>query len=189
MVQRNLLLLVAIGDFNAKWSNWFCQDKTSFERDAIENLTSQFGLNQIIQESTRILDASSCIDLIFISQPNLIIESGVHLSLHSNCHDQILFPKFNLEVVYPPPYVQEVWHYKDVNTKLIRRAVNEFNWQRAFLNTNVNEKVNIFNSIILNIVSDFILHEFVVCDGKDPPWFTKKIWALIQEKYCILKLS
>ena len=73
------------------------------------------------------------------------------------------------------------WHYKDANTELIRRAINEFNWQRAFLNTNVNEKVDIFNSTILNILSNFIPHEIVVCDDKDPLWFNKKIRALIQE--------
>ena len=81
----------------------------------------------------------------------------------------------------------EVWHYKDANTELIRRAINEFNWQRAFLNTNVNEKVDIFNSTILNIFSNFILHISVVCDGKDPPWFNKKIRALIQEKNVAFK--
>ena len=73
-----------------------------------------------------------------------------------------------------------------VNTKL-RRAINEFNWQRSFLNTNVNEKVDIFNSTILNIFSNFILHVPVVCDGKDPPWFNKKIRALIQEKNVAFK--
>ena len=73
-----------------------------------------------------------------------------------------------------------------VNTKL-RRAINEFNWQRSFLNTNVNEKVDIFNSTILNIFSNFILHISVVCDGKDPPWFNKKIRALIQEKNVAFK--
>ena len=50
----------------------------------------------------------------------------------------MVFAKFNLELVYPPPYVREVLHYKDAKTELIRRAVNKFNWQRAFLNTNVN---------------------------------------------------
>ena len=39
LMQRNPFLAVAIGDFHAKSSNWFCQDKTSFEGDAIENLT------------------------------------------------------------------------------------------------------------------------------------------------------
>ena len=59
LVQRNLLLVVAIGDFNVKSSNWFFQDKTNFEGDAIENLASQFGLHQIIKEPTHILDTSS----------------------------------------------------------------------------------------------------------------------------------
>ena len=77
------------------------------------------------------------------------------------------------------------WHYKDANTELIRRAIDEFNWQRVFLNTNVNEKVD--NSTILNILSNFIPHEFVVCDDKDPPWFNKKIGALIQEKNVAFK--
>ena len=112
----------------------------------------------------------------------MIIESGIHPSLHSNCYHQIIFAKFNLEIVYLPPYVREVWHYKDANTELIRRAINEFNWQRVFLNTNVNEKVDIFNSTILNILSNFIPHEFLVCDDKDPPWFNKKVRALIKEE-------
>ena len=59
LVQRNLLLVVAIGDFNVKSSNWFFQDKTNFEGDAIENLASQFGLHQVIKEPTHILDTSS----------------------------------------------------------------------------------------------------------------------------------
>ena len=117
----------------------------------------------------------------------MIIESGVHPSLHSNCYHQIIFAKFNLEIVYLPPYVREVWHYKDANTELIRRAINEFNWQRAFLNTHVNEKVDIFNSTILNILSNLIPHEFLVYDDKDPPCFNKKIRALIQEKNVAFK--
>ena len=117
----------------------------------------------------------------------MILESGVHPSLHSNCYHQIIFAKFNLEIVYLPPYVREVWHYKDANTELIRRAINEFNWQRAFLNTNVNEKVDIFNSTILNILSNLIPHEFLVYDDKEPPCFNKKIRALIQEKNVAFK--
>ena len=187
-MQRKPFLVVGIGDFNAKSSNWFCHVKTNFEGDATENLTFQFGLHQVIKESTRILvTSSSCIDLIFTSQPNFITESGVHSPLHSNCHHQIIFAKLNLELVNSSPYAREVWHYKDANTELVRRAVNEFNWQRAFLNTNVNEKVEIFNSTILNILSNFIPHEYVVCDDKDSPWFNKKGRALIQEKNVALK--
>ena len=39
-------------------------------------MTSQFGLSEIINEPTHILDSpASFIDLIFTSQPNLVIES------------------------------------------------------------------------------------------------------------------
>ena len=86
----------------------------------------------------------------------------------------MIFAKFNLEVVYLPPYVQEVLHYQDANTELIRQAINEFNWQRVFLNTNVNEKMDIFKSTILNILSNFIPQEVVVCDDKDPLGSTRK---------------
>ena len=49
------------------------------------------------------------------------------------------------------------------------------------------KKVGIFNSTILNILSNFIPHESVVCDDKDPLWFNKKIRALIQEKNVAFK--
>ena len=165
--RKNPFLLVAIGDFNAKSKVWYCNDNTTSQGKALENVTSQFGLHQVIKEPTHILhNSSSCIDLIFASQPNLIIESGVHPSLHPNCHHQLIYAKFNLQIYYPPQCYREVWHYNDANTELIRRAVDQFNWQKAFLNKNVNEKVNIFNETILNILRNFIPHETVLCDDR-----------------------
>ena len=76
----------------------------------------------------------------------------------------------------------EVWHYKDANTNSLGQQLMNSIGKGPFLNTNVNEKVHIFNSTFLNVLSNFIPHEFVVCDDKDPPWFNKKIRALIQEK-------
>ena len=63
---------------NAKLSNWYKRDTTTYEGSKIDAITSQFGLKQLIQEPTHILtDSSSCIDVIFTSQPNLVTESGV----------------------------------------------------------------------------------------------------------------
>ena len=76
---------------NAKSKKIFCHDKSSHEGNAIKNVTIPFGLQQIIKEDTHISNTlSSCIDLIFTSQPNLITGSGVHSSLHSNNHHQFL---------------------------------------------------------------------------------------------------
>ena len=70
----------------------------------------------------------------------------------------------------------------DANTELIRRTVDQFNWQKTFLNRNVNEKVNILNETILNILRNSIPHDTVLCDDKNPPWFNNKIKSLIHEK-------
>ena len=49
-----------------------------------------------------------------------------------------------------------------------------FDWDRAFVNTKVNEKVFILNKTILNILSNFIPRKTLTIDDKDSPWFTKK---------------
>ena len=44
------------------------------------------------------------------------------------------------------------------------------------------KKQLISNNTVLNILSNFIPHETIVCDDKDLPWFNYKIKALIQAK-------
>ena len=117
-------LLVILGDFNIKSSNWYKHDKTTYESSNIDAITSQFGLQQLIKEPTHVFtDSSSCIDLLFTSQSNLVIESGVHSSLHQNCNHQIIYAKINLKVFYPSPYKREIWHYQRANVDQIQQAI------------------------------------------------------------------
>ena len=84
------------GEFNVESKDWWSNDMTSFEGPELDFLTSQFEILQIIKESTHILkNSKSYIDLIFISQPNLVMDSSVHTSLHSHCHHQIIYAKFD----------------------------------------------------------------------------------------------
>ena len=69
--QKNPFLVVAIGDFNAKSKSWYISDSTTSQGNVLENITSQFGLQQTIKEPTHILDhSSSCIDLVFTAKFN-----------------------------------------------------------------------------------------------------------------------
>ena len=116
-----------LGDFNTKSNSWYRNDSTDIEGSKIDILTSTFGFHQIINEATHILNnSSSCIDLIFTSQPNLVTESGVHSSLHANYHHQITYVKFNLNVIYPPSYKREVWHYKLANSECIQLGIANY---------------------------------------------------------------
>ena len=112
VAKHNSFLVVVLGDFNVKSENLYKHDKTSYEGAKIDTLTSQFGLQQIVKEPAHILaESSSCIDLIFRSHQNLVMESGVHPSLHPYSHHQITYANFNLKIHYPPPYKREIWHY------------------------------------------------------------------------------
>ena len=69
ITQKNPFLSVVIGDFNARSSKWWTEDKTTQEGLEIENLLSQYFLSQVINEPTHISQKSnSCIDLIFTNQ-------------------------------------------------------------------------------------------------------------------------
>ena len=46
----------------------------------------------------------------------------------------------------------------------------------------MNEKVNIFNATIKNVLSNYIPHEIITCDDREPPWINKSIKQLILEK-------
>ena len=67
------------------------------------------------------------------------------------------------------------------STNLIRRATYMFDWDRAFVNTIVDEKMFNFNKTILNTLSNFILQETLTVDDK------KKNKNLIQEKNNVYK--
>ena len=83
-----------------------------------------------------------------------------------------------MQIFYPSHFLREVWH----TTEFIRRSFAIFDWEKAFSNTNVNEKVAIFNRAVLNILKNFIPHETVVCNDRDPLWFNGKKRLLMKEK-------
>ena len=101
LLLNNRFVLVVIGDLNTKSKKWYPLDRTTYEGHTIKTITSHFGLHQLIHGPTHILGrSSSCIDLIFTALPNIVLNSGVHSSLHANCHHQILFAKFDLKIHY-----------------------------------------------------------------------------------------
>ena len=117
------------------------------------------------------------LDKVTNQNPYLIVILG-----HQNCRHQIIYAKINLKVFYPPPYEREIWHYQHANVDLIQRAIEQFSWEKYFRNLNINEMVFVFNKIIKNVFSNFIPHETVTCDDRDPPCINNNIKQLIQGK-------
>ena len=177
LLEINFFVLIT-GDLNARAVKWCRNDMTTTEGTKIDSVTTSYGFSQNISNPSNILPNSySCIDLIFINQPNLVIESGVHPSLHLNSHNQIVFERLSLNVQYSLLYEYLTWDYKNVNEQLINHTIGIFNWPRWFEGKNVHDQVYLcnplvagvhlrVNKMIFNIFHNFILRKLSYANTK-----------------------
>ena len=122
---RNPYLTLLLGDYSARNTKWWDHDITTTERTQLETTTTIYGLQQLIDEPTHIRkNSSSCIDLISTNQPNLIVNRGIHPSLHENCQHQITFANARLRVEYPLPYKRHAWNYSKAAVNGIKPSAN-----------------------------------------------------------------
>ena len=178
-----------LGDFNAKCTNWWSNGTNNSCGLLLNNLMPTYNYSQVINEPTNFEGQKnpSCIDLIFSNQPNLILESGVHPSLTSYCHHQIIFVKINFKIILPPAYRREIWHFKNARIDLIQQSINRFDWEGALGNLDVNKQVEILTETLLNIFRNFIPNEVITCKSRDPPWMTKEIKKALRRKNRLYK--
>ena len=97
--KRFPFLTLALCDFNAKSQTWCKRDKISCEVSTLYKDSNIHGLDQLLNEPAHLLDSlSSCIDLIFTSQPKVIMESCVQLSLFTQI---VIVSWYLLSSIYP----------------------------------------------------------------------------------------
>ena len=163
---RNPDFSIILGGFNVRSKSWWKSDINTIEGTKIDSVTTSYGLQQLITQPTHLLaNSSSCIDLIFTDQPSLIVDCGIHPSLHLNCHYQIVYCKLDLEIVYPPPYQRRAWDFKRANIDSIRKAIKMI----FHALKDVHEQVSTFNTTLMNIFSNYIPSKYITVDDKDSP--------------------
>ena len=68
----------------------------------------------------------------------------------------------------PPPYLREVWDYKNANVNHIQSAVSTIDWEFLFRGADV----DILNEFLKNIFHNFMPNRIIKCNYRDPPWMT-----------------
>ena len=181
---ENPFSVIVTGDFNCRSSQWWENDIENNEGKLFEQTTSDLGLHQLISEPTHLMgDSKSCIDLIFSDQPNLVIESGVHQSLHEQCHHQIVFGKLSVSNVSPPPHTRRIWYYDKADFVAIMKSIGMFRWQEHLEKiTCPNEQVKLLNEVLLNIYSNYIPNQVKTIRPREAPWITRNIKKFLRKK-------
>ena len=62
--------------------------------------------------------------------------------------------------------------YQRITVDQIQQAIKQFSLEESFTNLTTNEMVFLLNKTIKNIFSNYIPHETITCDDRDPPWLT-----------------
>ena len=151
---------ILIGDFNAKSSKWCSSDKDNKAGCELDNITTSACYSQMIDKSTHFInESSSCIDLIFSSNPSLTKNCGIEHSIYNKCHHNIIYGTLNFKVPLPPPYHCGIWVYKKANIQNIQKAVSMFDWRSAFKGNTINKNYKILTDMLMNIFENFIPHK------------------------------
>ena len=184
MFAENPHCLIITGDFNCRSTQWWENDIENSEGKLFEQITADNGLHQLISEPTHIVGSSkSCIDLIFTDQPNLIVDTGVHPSLHDQCHHQIIYGKLSVSNISQPPYVRRVWHYDKADFVAIRKSIELFKWHEHLGKIACpNEQVKLLNEVLLNIYSNFIPNQVKTVRPRQAPWITHVVRKFLRKK-------
>ena len=115
------------------------------------NITRTAGYSQLINQPThRTKDSLSCINLIFISNPNLINSSGVEMSLFEWFHHNIVYGKIDFKNPILPPYMREVWDYENAITESVQCSVCSIDWDFLFCRKSINKKIDRFKNWVKN---------------------------------------
>ena len=164
MSLSNPAFRLILGDFNCRLNFWWKGDISTKEGIDLESNSSYHWFHQLITDPTHILPlSSSCIE-----QPNLVTYSGVHSSLHANCHHQVTHCKLNLKIIFPPLYEHLVWNYKKADVTAIRKALDLVNWDFIFLNKTVHDQFLALDQVLMNIFTSHIPNKYKSFDDQDP---------------------
>ena len=134
------------GDFHARNLRWWKIDITNSAGLELDSLTPSAIYTQIIDEPGHAINKSmSCNDPFFCTNQNAISKHGV--DVFDKCHHDIIYGKINIRVSLPPIYAHEVWNYSKANVENIKKAIYNFNSNKAFEYLAIDEKVMLLNKL------------------------------------------
>ena len=143
------LPILVVGDLN-------CDFLVSSSKSRIlNNLCTSLNMKQLITQSTRVTETSkSLIDVIFTSNPAIIVDSGI-VETHISDH-YLVFAALNLRMPKPP--AAYTLSLGAISTTIPARSflsdLNKIPWYENILSDDVNEKLLHFNKAFFRVLDN-----------------------------------
>ncbi len=158
--------LIILGDFNFNWL-----DRASSND---KHLFSSINLTQLINETTRVShNLSSLLDWILVTNPEIIIKSGVMsdcLSDHS-----AIFCVWKIKIPRLPPKYITIRQYKNINYDYFIHDLVSINWNRLELIPSVDDAWNFIYSKVTNVINKHAPLKTIRVKGSHLPWINSDL--------------
>ena len=117
---------------------------------------------QLMNSATYIIgNSSSCFDLLFTQQSNLVTSSGAH-TLHNNFHHQMTFLHINL----PIEYYRLIWDYSNADILNIMKSISSINWCHLFSENHTDIQFSTFEEGVSKVFKNFVPNKYVALTTK-----------------------
>ena len=185
------------GESHNEWYQYYCSNICPFNLDTLKNTSNQkisaicqqFGVTQMIVEPTHFTEhSSSIIDLIFTSNKNSILLSGVgepFLDQNVRYHCPVYFV-LNFHKNLAPAFYRHIMLFDRGDYQSLSRDIRETDWESLKSND-----IDIYASNITNRISELadkhIPNKKVKIRQSDPSWLTNEAKKIIRKRKRLFK--
>lgn len=165
----NYKFAIVCGDINARFGSG------SSETQNIEDIFQECNLNFLPFGPT--YHTSQChttLDVIASNCNELVLDFGQKSAPGFSAHD-LLYSVFNIST---PRFVKKTVtfrNYKQLNVDLLLDDANKLPWENVYTQNNVNEKVQLFNTFLIELLDKHAPLTTVKLKEYDAPWMTKEL--------------
>ena len=180
---------ILLGDFNVN----FCSHSAHPLFSKLVELSSSFGLHQLVNEATHIhhSGSTSIIDLVFVSTPELVIQCSVIPSLCNSDHTGIEINcswKSTARLNHANNSTGRIiWNYKLANWDKANDLINDFDWDEL-LSDDINKSWSNWCEKFLSIMNHCIPRRKLP-PRKNLPWLSKELTSLMRKRNMLYKHS
>lgn len=177
-----------LADFSVSCEYFFCLGdlninilhKNTPENIFLENLTKAFNLIQLINKPTRItLNTSSLIDLIFTNNDDITFKSDV-IDLPQFSDHHLVYCAVNIPLARNTPRYIYRRDIKNINLNKFELDASNTDWNQILTVNNLNEKVQIFNNLIIKLFDIHAPIQKIKISKNRCPWITANIRLMMR---------
>ncbi|VEN61176.1 unnamed protein product [Callosobruchus maculatus] len=165
--------VIIVGDLNINLL------QCSRASETFDDILDTYHMKQIVQNPTR---KKSLLDIIAVSNADLVQSEIVHIDLHGVSDHQVI--KFELTLEYKKPgYKFKTYrNFKYFDLNHFQMDLESANWYEFYTNDSINAKVEIINNTLLHI---FDIHAPLVTRKISKPkaaWLTDVVKMMMKER-------